>query len=283
MQTDSLEFDPQESQSRYRWWKSSLVWTTLIVTAFLVYEITARPIWGVVVLCSKFGWGDFLTAFWLRRVDRNRPRAKAFFWFLSAIGLLHIANAGAMFSLLFFVLFVVFKIQNRAVLFPGEIYTALGAYCLGIFLSLLAVFLGFWHAIMSRLRLWLPYPPHFPRVSKNENMAEDLLRIAIFVIGLACLELGGWMGGAVDRLGTKPFTVAGILLALIILVSVGLFKLFKALKKRFIAQTPGQCWDADDVVGGVMLSQLPNGRKWRILAATRRISKSEADTQLTGP
>jgi hypothetical protein len=281
MQTDSLEFDPQESQWRYRWWKSSLVWSTLIVTAFLVYEITARPIWGVVILCSKFGWGDFLTAFWLRRVDRNRPRAKAFFWFLSAIGLFHIANAGAMFSLLFCVIFVVSKAQNRAVLFPGEIYTAFGAYCLGILLSVLAVFLGFWHAIRSRLRVWLPYPAYVPKEPEKENMAEFVLQGLVVVIGFACFVLICFTGYVIDPQGTD-FIGPLVFLVLIVLVVVGLIRLFKFLKNRFIAQTPGQCWDAD-VVGGVMLSQLPNGRKWRILAATHNNSKSEADTQLTGP
>src|SRR6266849_6245079 len=109
MQTDSLEFDPQESQWRYRWWKSSLVWTTLIVTAFLVYEITARPIWGVVVLCSKFGWGDFLAAFF-----------------------------------------------------------------------------GFWHAIRSRLRVWLPYPHYIPKNAEEDNIAVEVLRALMLAIGFGC-------------------------------------------------------------------------------------------------
>jgi len=281
MQTDSLEFDPQESQWRYRWWKSSLVWTTLIVTAFLVYEITARPIWGVVVLCSKFGWSDFLTAFWLRRVDHNRPRAKAFFWFHSAIGFFHIANAGNVFSLLFCVIFIASKAQNRAVLFPGEIYTAFGAFCLGIFLSLLAAFFGFWHAIRSRLRVWLPYPHYVLKKREENNMAVEVLRALRLAIGFGCVELVGLIASAVGRHETD---IGGALVffALIALVAVVFFKLFKVLKNRFIAQIPSQCWDAD-VVGGVMLSQLPNGRKWRILAATQDISKSEADTQLTGP
>ncbi len=279
MQTDGLEFDPQESQWRYRWWKSSLVWTTLIVTAFLVYEITARPIWGVVVLCSKFGWGDFLTGFWLRRVDQNRARAKAFFWFHSAIGFFHVANAGNVLSILFCFLFVVFKAQNRAVLFPGEIYTAFGAFCLGILLSLLAAFFGFWHAIRSRLRVWLPYPHYVPKNAEEDNIAVEVLRALMLAIGFGCFEMAALIAGLVGQQGANTGAVV-VFFALNVLLVVILVKLFKVLKNRNIAQTPSECWDKD-VVGAVMLSQLSNGRKWRILAATQRSLESDADTRAT--
>ena len=68
-------------------WRSSLTWSALITIGILIYELTTQPILGVIVVCSKFGWNDFLIAYLLPRVDPNRPRSRTVFWFYVAAGL----------------------------------------------------------------------------------------------------------------------------------------------------------------------------------------------------
>lgn len=64
-----------------------LPWWLIATAAFVVTELTAHPAIGVIVLCLKFGWNDFLTAWWLRRRDPDRVRGATCSWFYLSSGL----------------------------------------------------------------------------------------------------------------------------------------------------------------------------------------------------
>ena len=49
-----------------------LPWWLIAAVAFAVAELTAHPSIGVIVLCLKFGWNDFLTALWLQLRSPHR-------------------------------------------------------------------------------------------------------------------------------------------------------------------------------------------------------------------
>lgn len=97
----------RESRGRSQYW----LWPVLIAAGILVYELTAQPGLGAAVACAKFGWDDFLTAFWLRKRDPDRARSWTCFWLYFASGLWKVATAGivAMFSIGFLVVLLTEK------------------------------------------------------------------------------------------------------------------------------------------------------------------------------
>jgi hypothetical protein len=67
-------------------WSAVLSWPLLVLLGWLLFELTAQPGLGAAVLCVKFGWNDFRTAWWLRRRDPWRARGRACFWTCLASG-----------------------------------------------------------------------------------------------------------------------------------------------------------------------------------------------------
>jgi len=268
MTNDDQEFVCRENVGP-AWWKAPIVWSTLLFIAFLIYEITAKPVLGVLFLCGKFGWNDLLTGYWLRRFDPNRSRGRTFFWFLFAIGLLKVTIAAYGLCFFFSIVFIVFKARQRAAPFPAEILAALGVLCAGLILALIAVFLGFWRAFKARLRVWLTYPPFHPRKPGKENMAGDFLTAGVFILWFAIFYLmtfGVWL---FDPQGTRPLISVGVWLTSIITFSALLRRFFLFLKKRLLAQHSGECWEGD-FIGQVMTSQVPNWQRYRMLAAIQQ-------------
>src|SRR5437016_4928589 len=85
MDYEPAEFlDEEDVPSRRR---NFLSWPAVLAAGWLFYELTAQPNLGAAVVCAKFGWNDFRTAWWLRRVDPDRRRAWACFWFYLASAL----------------------------------------------------------------------------------------------------------------------------------------------------------------------------------------------------
>lgn len=68
-------------------WRDVLVSVSMLALGWALFEWTHRPGLAAVVAAVKFGWSDFLTAFWLRRRDPDRGRGIACFWFYFAAGL----------------------------------------------------------------------------------------------------------------------------------------------------------------------------------------------------
>src|SRR5947209_8481201 len=72
-------------------WRPRLTWPALLLAGWFLYEATAQPGLAAAVTCAKFGWADFRAARWLLRVDPDRRRGRACFWFYLAFGLWKVA------------------------------------------------------------------------------------------------------------------------------------------------------------------------------------------------
>src|SRR5262249_54730089 len=92
---DDFGEDRVPHEDRSARWESPITWSALIVAGWALYELTTQPLLASFVICLKFGWEDFRTAFWLRRVDPCRPRAKACFALYIASGLWKTAIAAS--------------------------------------------------------------------------------------------------------------------------------------------------------------------------------------------
>jgi hypothetical protein len=249
--------------------KGLIAWSVLLFVAFLIYEITARPAFGIVILCSKFGWDTFLTGYWLWRIDPNRSRGMTFFWFHAALALIRILYVGfLLFILLSFVSAQAAAFQQAG--FAREAIMALGVAAVGIILFVVAVLLGFWSAFRAPFKIWLAYPSFYGSKYQKANFAEMLMVVMVLIVeaGLNLLYL-------VPVMLFKPAPgIAGVIilfgwLIFNLVIAIPLIKFFRLLKKRFVAQQPSDCWEPDSV-GELMVSPMPNWKRWRRLAAIPR-------------
>lgn len=66
---------------------AQLPWWLIGLVAFSVAEMTAHPSIGVIVLCVKFGWAEFLNGYWLWRRDPWHKRGRTCAMFCVSSGL----------------------------------------------------------------------------------------------------------------------------------------------------------------------------------------------------
>src|SRR5258707_11666988 len=104
---------PDEQAERQGRWPGWVTWLVQGTVGWVAYEMSAQPMLGVVAVCAKFGWNDFLTARWLSRLDPNRPRGHACFWLYFSSGLWKTAAAGLL-MLLVSPLFCIFNVPGFA-------------------------------------------------------------------------------------------------------------------------------------------------------------------------
>src|SRR5689334_12043375 len=83
MSTDLELSTPKVSVRRI----NALVWATMLLLGWVLFELTAEEGVSSLVACSKFGWNDWLTSRWLWKMDPIRPRAWARAWFYCASGM----------------------------------------------------------------------------------------------------------------------------------------------------------------------------------------------------
>lgn len=87
MTTDlSIAVEDAAEQPRSRW-GFLFSWPSFFLCAWAIYELTSQAALGVPVLCAKFGWDYFRTAWWLRCMDTDKARGKVAFWIFMAGGL----------------------------------------------------------------------------------------------------------------------------------------------------------------------------------------------------
>jgi hypothetical protein len=89
--------DPQAKRSAKLW--SDIVAWTFPVIGIVALEL-GTPLWvGLLIACLKFGWRDFLAAWWLRS-DPLPQRGKSLSWILAARGCFLVSFGGAAISML---------------------------------------------------------------------------------------------------------------------------------------------------------------------------------------
>lgn len=92
-----MGWDDQDKAERRGWFaRLHLTWPTLFLAGWLLYEFTAMPGLAALVACAKFGWADVRIAFWLRRVDPDVRRGRAWFWGYLTYGLWKVAIVAAL-------------------------------------------------------------------------------------------------------------------------------------------------------------------------------------------
>jgi hypothetical protein len=223
--SDSFD-DPAESPQ----WSEYLSWGTILTLAWLIYEVTARPSFGIVVACAKFGWNDFLTAHWLLRTDPQTHRGRTCFWFYIANGLWKVTVAAFLLTGSLLILMVVLR-ENAPKMLIGVGLTAI------VGVSLLAVIplIGVLHARWYGTRVWVDasvhesrrqnvWPPQASGLNATMGLLFPALMVPIIVTAIATFRFG-------------------IFALLASVFGEGLF--IWALFQGVCAATPADCWGSD--------------------------------------
>jgi hypothetical protein len=260
---DWEEYERRDRRSRR--WRNPFTWTTLIALGWVAYELTAQPGLGAFIVCAKFGWNDFRTAFWLRRIDPNRARGRTCFWLYLASGLWKVAVTG---SALMFVLGFCMAQQRgpRAGQPPQPFTVALEAALagaglsalIGFVLSTLATSRALWGAYWNGLRLWLSSGLHRARRAKvwpsiypdcgSQNRIVILVYSTLILGWLVCFPLAFFlldkMVGVVNGMGAGGASL--VCMVLLIGGACGALLVRDGVLARMAAVSPGDCWGAVD-------------------------------------
>jgi hypothetical protein len=257
---DSLHAEETEHRSWFD--RLHLSWPMLFLIGWLLYELTTQPTVGAVAVCLKFGWEDFRTAIWLRRVDPRRMRGRACFWLYLAAGLAKTAGVAGLMSFAFVAISPKLgnpQVRQRwAAVMEMATWTGL-AMLTGFICSMFTLGYASVLARWGRFRLWLSsdihrarsrnhWPPYVQN-SVGNNRLEALFFIILFVVFLPfylcflftvftvlMVIVPGGPGGRAAILGSG---------GLALLVGGGAIFLLrlKDRMKLWIASHPSECWD----------------------------------------
>ena len=259
-------------------WRQSITWSAVVVLGLLVYEFTTQPILGVIVICSKFGWNDFLIAYLLQRVDPNRARSRAVFWFCLASGLLRVIFASIILAIALFLML-------GAPFGPGafqamvlRVISAFGVVFVGYLLITGTVFRGVICAGQSQIKIWLP---SFRTLGGSkmhlENLVDSLLVlgfIPLYLLGFAIFPL---LGSFFEPQGLLLIPFIGLGLLWCGLLFILFCMIFLRVKRRISASNPYECWECD-ALGKAMIAKIPNGKRVHLLIQINRaLSYSDAE------
>jgi hypothetical protein len=259
---ETLPNDFEEGRSP-RPWQNPLTWSALAALGFLVYELTAQPGLGAAVLCFKFGLNDARTAWWLWRMDGNRPRARVCFWLYLASALWKVAITG---TILAFTVPILDGLLNprpvgqrppNVTRLPDTIIAAILTAIFGFFFSVLTTIVALWGAWRHGIWLWLNSRIHGARRSNTwpsrypwfgtTNQAGRLVLTAL-VSAFAVAAITG-IGILVElRLGPKnnAMVITLFIIALMIAGPVTFLALRELAMRHILASSPVQCWGKEN-------------------------------------
>jgi hypothetical protein len=215
-------------------WTEHLSWGMMLPAGWLIYELTARPSFGIVVACGKFGWHDFLTAHWLLRTDPDRGRGRTCFWFYIASGLWKITVAA---FVLTGCILIVWVAMNGKV--PRGLIDASLTAAVGITLLAVVPLIGVIHARIYKVKVWVDssihpsrrhnlWPPHATGFNSTMGLLFPALLVPIVVTALVTFKLGIWW-----------------LLVSVFAEGIYIWTLFRGVA----ASRPDDCWTIDEEVG----------------------------------
>ena len=254
----AMHHDDMEQRARPRNRGARFPWLVLLMLAWLVYEITARPALAVVVCCPKFGWEEFRTALWLRSSDTQRGRGWACFFIYIAFGLWRIVCMAFGLMILMIPLFDVLRnaggAQKRQVMQDleeqaiGIAIVLLVGLCLASAVTLVGIAVASW----SGSKLWVDRRVHWDRrdkrwppsnegwlVRKNKTAYLSLPSLILLLVALMIFTLVGM----IDAAGGK-FRDIGVVISMLLLVglSFGLLVVQEFLSRHIFASAPSECW-----------------------------------------
>jgi hypothetical protein len=255
-------------------WRVPIIWSAFLLIGFIVFEITARPQWGLAFVCLKFGWNYFRSAFWLLRVDPNRQRSWACFWLYLGAGLFKASVIAllAMFALtLVEVLCLPANPLGQQALFQKALFE--------MFLLLLTAFLGFGLSAVSTLvaiglakrhgiRFWLDgriesarrskaWPPYHSSLAHSrlvsKNWASTLIFTAFVTIAYLFLVSTLIMVFLAHRNHPPVWEVVVIacFVSFVMVMYGGLlilcvFRVQRISFPRLVASSPWECWSSSN-------------------------------------
>lgn len=227
--------------SRRRWW------LMLMGLGWLVYEATAQPWLGAVVACARFGWGDFLTARWLRKMAPEKHRGAALYCFYLAAGLLKTGLGAVLLTGAFVLTGVLFELlqgpipPNHPGLLGSLLATVIEIAVAGLFAGLCTL-LGIAGALRHGIRIWVDSRVHrarrfdaWPPDRFGRNSAYEVLRFGL-VLPFAALAMPLAFVALVNGV-SWPFVLIPIVL---ILTTIALFHDW--LARRTVASAASHCW-----------------------------------------
>lgn len=266
MSLETERFTPEApAESR---WPKVLWWAAVFAVGFIVTELTTHPVIGGVIACSKFGWGDFRNALWLRRTDPHRVRGRVCSWFYVAVGFWKIAFTSMPSAIVYSVVFHVFEqIRGRPAANDLPLFliamslTAVACFTLSGLLSCWSFFL----AVRNQVKVWIDNSvsdarrrDRWPPLGVAPNLAGVLLVSALvpaafiaFVLSTAGVEfvvlwvirdmfVGKPPNHVVISATAVPIGLLGIAAA------VTVVRLRRWLFHRAVANTPAECWLATE-------------------------------------
>ncbi len=243
-----FQIEPKQRSSlltRMPWW---LIGTL----AMLIGELSHQS-FGVIVLCLKFGWNNFVTGLWLRRRDIDHVRGKVCGWFYWSKGLWQVSLSGFGCAL---ALSIFSEFSDLAM----EGITCLLVCMVSAVFADVATCVAVWSSWWHRRPVWLSsdlhecqkrneWPPHPP--TRPTNGVTGLL---VLTCGLTYIVSFIWTAIEVFELAhranakgkqfwdTVGFVFCGLFLFIMPIV---LMLLIKAIIRRVEATSPSVCWHID--------------------------------------
>jgi hypothetical protein len=229
-----------------------LSWTTVIVLGWLLYELTSQPALAAGVACAKFGWSDLKVAFWLRRVDPDRQRGIACFWWYITFALWKVAVMAVLAAFLISSISAARDGPPNPAVPPKPVSPVLQgvavAMGVGFGLSLLASYVAMWSALRHGICVWLGSAPHRARTERYWPPCEGKVNFAFYVtfttLVMTIPLISGLVVGGILLLNAPPPGPWGafLVLTLTLLSISGLVIAFPIVTRRMVAQTPQECW-----------------------------------------
>jgi len=252
--TARAEREEQASLSVGNFW----LWPILIALGLLVYELTAQPGLGAAVACVKFGWDEFLTAFWLRSRDPDRQRGWTCFWLYVAAGLCRVAASSVVVMFSVAILEAALRPGGLILLGPAKesylimILTAI----VGFALSAVATIITYIMAARHRVKLWLDRQVHqdrrrdiWPPLTARRAPFNRVLFLVFsflmcFITTVMFIAMIAVLGMVMRQFPPGPFATIFPIAAFIGIGGLELFFLM-SLRGRMmavVAASPAECW-----------------------------------------
>jgi hypothetical protein len=250
--------------------KQLLAWIPFGLLALLLFELTADPALSAVVACFKLGGSDFLTAFWLRRVDSNKPRGRATAWFLVAMGFLKVGAAALLVSVL--AVFITVWLQKNAPAGNAPPRSVIGClllvfscYVMTLLFSWVAIASACWNGVrvwadakasLARKRkAWPPFPVFSPVGPANGAgiifLYGVMVPATLLVVIVPAIVLSGM--APPQQMGPnqqKLLWLFGMGLPVGLIAStIGVGLLSRSLNRRVIARHPAEAYGGEVVAG----------------------------------
>lgn len=228
-------------------WNKALIWSMLGLIAWLGFELTAQPAVVAAVVCSKVGWNDFLTAYWLRRRDPFRGRGRACSWFCLSAGVTKMVISAFAMTLLITTVLAFTRAgqprQNPNLPFPVVFWGPLILMSAGAPVLAVLAFCGCVSARWHKVRVWIDDPLHHARRAdswppdfsgtRRHNMARGpwLIMLAFAVVAAMLLAT---LAGAFAKSYVLGLSLLVCPIIWICMISRGAF-----------ADSPSECWQEE--------------------------------------